>query len=77
MAKRRRVTFWERGDVTCCRCSALSYCHTHCPCEDCNGKAVSRATEYRHWKKASETFVFVNRDIEQSERIRIDDTEEQ
>ena len=64
-AKRRRVIFWERGDVTSCNCFALSYCHTHCPCEDCNGRAVSRATEYRHWKKASEAFLSVEQDIEQ------------
>ena len=81
VAKRRRVIFWECGNVTSCKCSALSYCHTHCPCEDCNGRAVSRATEYRHWKKASEAFLdlSVNHDIEQSDTIYGDgngDTEE-
>ena len=59
-SKRRRIIFWERGDVTSCKCSDLNYCHTHCPCENCNGKAVSRATEYRHWKKASEAFLLVS-----------------
>ena len=58
--KRRRVTVWEHGDVTCCKCSALTYYHTHCSCEDCDGKAVSRATEYRHWKKARESFILVH-----------------
>ena len=33
-----------------CFCAALSYAHAHCPCERCNGKAVSRSTEYSHWK---------------------------
>ena len=85
-SKRRRVIVWERGDVTSCKCSALNYYHTHCPCEDCNGTAVSRATEYRHWKKASEAFLLVNVEddinIEQSDMIYGDgngtgDTEEQ
>ena len=73
MAKRHRVILWERGDVTSCKYSALTYCHTHFPCEDCNDRAVSRATEYRHWKKASEVFlsvnINVNDDIEQSDMI--------
>ena len=30
----------------------LPYSHSR-PCDECNGKAVLRATEYRHWKKAS------------------------
>ena len=64
-----------------CYVLSLSYCHTHCPCEDCNGRGVSWATEYRHWKKASEAFLdlSVNHDIEQSDMIHGDgngDTEE-
>ena len=31
----------------------MSYTHTHCPCFRCNGKAVSRSTEYRHWQGAN------------------------
>ena len=33
--------------------------HTHCLCERCQGRAVSRATEYRHWtaaKREAESF---------------------
>ena len=82
--KRRRLTYWERGDVTYCKCSSLSYCHTHCPCEDCEGKAISRATEYRYWKKARTIFLSENRGgndacIEQIESTHGDgtnDTEE-
>lgn len=46
-------TLWSRDAVASCYCSALRYVHSHCPCHKCNGKAVSRATEYRHWKEAN------------------------
>lgn len=36
-----------------CHCSKLNYVHAHCPCYNCNEKAVSRATEYRHWEEAN------------------------
>ena len=44
---------WNRQEVSYCRCSKLKYVHAHCPCYNCNGKAVSRATEYRHWVEAN------------------------
>ncbi len=44
---------WAREQVSYCSCSALSYVYSHCPCRQCNGKAVSRATEYRHWNNAT------------------------
>lgn len=44
---------WNRQQVSYCRCSELKYVHAHCPCCYCNGKAVSRATEYRHWVEAN------------------------
>ena len=44
---------WNRQEVSYCRCSDLRYVHAHCPCCNCNGKAVSRATEYRHWVEAN------------------------
>ena len=40
---------WNRSDVPYCVCPSLTYKHAHCPCEKCRGKAVSRATEFRHW----------------------------
>lgn len=43
---------WSREDISYCKCTDLSYSHSHCPCDSCDGKAVSRATEYRHWKDA-------------------------
>ena len=43
---------WNREDIYCC-CDELSYSHSHCPCDNCNGKAVSRPTEYRHWRDAT------------------------
>ena len=45
--------FWTREQITYCNCDALQYTHTHCPCFRCNGKAVSRSTEYRHWQGAN------------------------
>ena len=27
--------------------------HSHCPCDRCNGKAVSRSTEFRHWQQST------------------------
>lgn len=44
---------WTREQITYCCCDALSYMHTHCLCLRCNGKAVSRSTEYRHWQEAN------------------------
>ena len=45
--------FWTCEQITYCNCDALSYTHMHCPCVRCNGKAVSRSTEYRHWQGAN------------------------
>ncbi len=44
---------WAREQVSYCYCAALSYAHAHCPCNKCDGKAVSRSPEYRHWQEAS------------------------
>ena len=44
---------WSREQITYCSCNSLSYKHAHCPCSRCNGKAVSRSTEYRHWIEAN------------------------
>ena len=49
--------FWRRYDVTSCTCPSLKYTHVHCPRERCEGKAVSRAVEYRHWTAAKELSV--------------------
>ena len=43
---------WSHTDVPYCICPSLPYKHAHCPCELCHGKAVSRATEFRHWSAA-------------------------
>ena len=43
--------------MTSCTCPSLKYTHVHCPCERCEGKAVSRAVEYRHWTAAKELSV--------------------
>lgn len=50
-SKRVRLVVWNREDITYCKCPEASYTHTHCPCEVCCGKAVSRSTEYRHWNE--------------------------
>ena len=44
---------WSRLKISYCKCPALSYVHTHCPCQKCNGKAVSRSVEYRHWQAST------------------------
>lgn len=36
---------WDRDAVAYCSCSALQYVHMHCPCQNCNSKAVARSTE--------------------------------
>ena len=43
---------WSRGEITSCNCSDKAYHHVHCPCYFCNGQAVDRHTEFRHWKSA-------------------------
>ena len=43
------MILWDRKDITYCKCPNLRYAHAHCPCEECNGKAVSCSTEYCHW----------------------------
>jgi len=40
-----------RSSITSCCCSDESYRHVHCPCSSCNGRAVDRGTELRHWKE--------------------------
>ena len=46
------ATIWSREDVAYCKCTALHYMHSHCPCSNCMGRAVSRSTEYSHWENA-------------------------
>ena len=54
MFRETRMILWDREDITYCKCPSLRYAHAHCPCEECNGKAVSRSTEYRHWVAVKE-----------------------
>ena len=54
MSRETRTILWDREDITYCKCPSLKYAHAHCPCEECDGKAVSRSTEYRHWMAAKE-----------------------
>jgi hypothetical protein len=65
MSKRRRtaaVNQWNREDVSYCKCSDVAYTHSHCPCQECNGRAVSRSTEYRHWKIAQAQYSSISTD---------------
>jgi len=41
---------WLRTEIRNCCCPEKSYNHVHCPCNRCNGKAVPRTTELRHWQ---------------------------
>lgn len=49
LPKKGRILLWSRDDISCCTCSDSNSLHVHCPCDTCCGKAVARATEYRHW----------------------------
>ena len=51
--RKEKFRKWTRSDVSTCTCSDLSYRHSHCPCETCNGKAVSSSTEFRHWERSN------------------------
>ena len=68
MSRERRMILWDRVDITYCKCPSLRYAHAHCPCEECDGKAVSRSTEYRHWMATKEHL-----SIQQSTVIREND----
>ena len=46
------VTLWTWGDIYACSCSEKQYRHVHCPCSECNGRAIDRSTELRHWHQA-------------------------
>ena len=48
------VVVWNRCDVAQCGCSDLSFTHVHCLCNLCQGKAVSKSTEWRHWTAAKQ-----------------------
>ena len=52
MPRKKIKRVWNRDDITSCRCSLLNYEHAHCPCSECDGAAVSRSTEFTHWKHA-------------------------
>ena len=54
MSREVNVFLWDRDDILCCKCSSLRFMHAHSPCEECDGKAVSRSTEYRHWLAAKQ-----------------------
>ena len=59
--KRARVQLLhvlDRESISYCKCSALSHTHTHCPYNECEGRAVSHATEYRHWKNTVDAVTF-------------------
>eukprot|EP00111_Clytia_hemisphaerica_P010819 TCONS_00031637-protein len=47
---------WQRCEIKVCHCGSLEEEHTHCPCTSCEGSAVSRSTEYRHWKQSRIVF---------------------
>ena len=49
-----RRSAWKRHEIVSCHCLELAYIHVHCPCEVCNLKAVSTATEHLHWNRALE-----------------------
>ena len=48
---KRKMVAWSQKDVSTCTCEELAYRHSHCPCQNCNGKAVSSSTEYSHWER--------------------------
>ena len=46
------MAYWSRNQVSYCNCAELQYTHAHCPCNCCQGKDISRSTEYHHWQQA-------------------------
>ena len=62
--KRRRLILWSRDEVSCCNCPDFNSVHAHCPCDSCCGKAVSRATEYRHWVATRDYLRLTEQDAE-------------
>lgn len=50
--KIENVITWSRSEISSCNCDAKSYRHVHCPCSTCNGRAVDRRSELRHWNEA-------------------------
>ena len=68
LPKRRRILLWSRDDISCCSCPDLKSVHTHCPCDSCCGRAVARATEYRHWVATRDYFTLIKLDDSTSER---------
>ena len=48
------MILWDREDITYCQRPSLWYAYAHCPCEECDRRAVSCSTEYRHWVAVKE-----------------------
>ena len=69
---------WLRTDIRNCCCPEKSYNHVHCPCNRCNGKAIPRTTELRHWRLQQKISREINTiDINrQAMNIQINETEE-
>ena len=68
LPKRRRALLWSRDDISCCSCPDLNSVHAHCPCDSCCGKAVARATEYRHWVATRDYVHLMEQDTEPAEQ---------
>ena len=49
--RKEKFRKWTRSEVSTCTSLDLSYRHSHCPCETCNGRAVSSSTEFHHWER--------------------------
>ena len=67
----RRKRLWNRCDVHVCDCDefrstrgAVNRKHVHCPCLGCQGKAVARTVEYRHYQQQKVLMEHDNNDIE-------------
>ena len=52
---------WNHCDIVSCSCPSSYSAHVHCPCQKCNGRAVSRSTEYRHW---NDTIILMGQTID-------------
>ncbi|XP_066914088.1 uncharacterized protein [Clytia hemisphaerica] len=53
---------WSRTSIEICYCDSLPGEHIHCPCTICENSAVSRSTEYNHWKLSQSIYGDVTSD---------------
>lgn len=63
---------WSRDEISSCNCDEKPFIHVHCKCWNCQGRAVHRSTELRHWRgvciSSTCTFGNTSRSLPQEEQ---------